>query len=273
MAIVEYCLFRVKFVLPSQTSWLHYPVKPSDVFLASLEEKADSEVRTGYRWHIGNVALFSKTSGYFAIGRTTRATFEKFDIDTGNFVEEELETSPYTHCVFDAAIGFVGIAKKPSLSPTTQGIARRVEEVLSRTSQVTDNQIRVEITPIPDPESFLREVESAYRVTQFGATFQGPNPFDADEMFQKPLSVYLAAADGEKGRTQVEGQDLNREVIQAVTKSTAATGNEASARIQRVRGARIHLRGSTVGTSYDEETHDPKRVLDDLGNLYQKVRQ
>src|ERR1700751_3441321 len=99
MAIVECCL-RVKFVLPRQQSLLHYPVNRSEIFLASLEEKPDSQVRAGYTWHIGNVTLFSKASGYFAIGRTTRSTIEKFDERTGNFVEEELETSLYTHCVF-----------------------------------------------------------------------------------------------------------------------------------------------------------------------------
>ena len=105
-----------------------------------LEEKPDSQVRTGYKWHIGNVELYTPSSGYFAIGRTTRATIEKFDLETGNFIEEELETSPYTHCVFDAEIGFIGIAKKNTLSPTAQGIARRVEELLSRTNQVRENE-------------------------------------------------------------------------------------------------------------------------------------
>jgi len=244
--------------------------------MASLEEKPESQVREGYRWHIGNVALYSASSGYFAIGRTTRSTVEKFDAETGNFVEEELETSPYTHCVFDAEIGFVGVAKKASLAPTTRGIARRIEELLSRTTQVIENEIRVEVDPIPDPESFLREIQAAYRVMQFAATFHGPNPFDADEYFQKPLAAYLSAADGERGRTQIDGDDLNREVIQAVTKSTAATGNEASAKIQRVKGARahkIHLSGSTVGTTYEEELHDPKQAIDDLRGLYQRVRE
>jgi hypothetical protein len=276
MAIVEYCLFRVTLVLPRQASWLHYHVSRADVFAASLEEKPDSQVRTGYKWHIGNVALYTPSSGYFAVGRTTRATIEKFDSETGNFVEEELETSPYTHCVFDADIGFIGIAKKPSLSPTAEGIARRVEELMSRTAPVKENEIVVEISPIPDPDSFLREIEQAYAVLQFAATFHRPNPFDADEHFQKPLSVYLAAADGESGRTQVQGDDLNREVLKAVIKSTAATGNEASAKIKRVKGARavkIHLRGSTIGSSYEEELHDPKQVLGDLQNLYRHVRE
>lgn len=79
MATVEYCLFRVKLLLPRQMSWFPYNVTREEIFLASLEEKQDSQVRKGYMWHIGNVALFTAYSGYFAIGRTTRSTFEKFD--------------------------------------------------------------------------------------------------------------------------------------------------------------------------------------------------
>ena len=276
MALVEYTLFRVSLLLPSQTSWFHYHVTRTEVFLASLEEKPDSQIRTGYTWHIGNVEIFTPDSGYFAIGRTTRSTIEKYDKQSGNFVEEDLETSPYTHCVFDANIGFVGIAKKPSLAPTTEGIARRLEELLSRTAQVRENNIEVEVAPIPDPDSFLKEIQQAYSVLQFTATFHRPNPIDADEIFQKPLAVYLASADGQRGRTQINGEDLNREVLTAVTKSTAATGNEASAKIKREKAARavkIHLGGGTLGVSYEEELHEPKLALEDLKRLYTHVRE
>lgn len=276
MAIVEYCLFRVKLLLPRQISWLHYNVTRKEVFLASLEEKPDSQLRRGYTWHIGNVRLFSSNSGYFAIGRTTRSTIEKFDAETGNFIEEELETSPYTHCVFDAEIGLLGIAKKPSLAPTVETIGRRVADLLSRTKEVRENNIEVEISPIPDPDGFLREIKEAYSVTQFTATFHRPNPFDADELFQRPLAVYLAAAGGETGRTQVNGEDLDRDTLTAVTKSTAATGNEASAKIKRDRGSRavkIHLSGSALGTSYEESMHDPENALNDLKGMYRHVRE
>lgn len=49
----------------------------------------------------------------------------------------------------------------------------------------------------PDPDSFLRELNEAYNVLQFSATFQRPNPFDADEFFQRPLAVYLSATGGD----------------------------------------------------------------------------
>jgi hypothetical protein len=217
----------------------------------------------------------SETTGYFVIGRTTNSTIEKFDDSTGNFVEEELEESPYTHCVFDARIGLIGIAKKTNLAPTSINIANRIEDLLSQSKVIKANNITVEIRPIPDPEGFIKTLASAYQVSSFTAFFRGPNPFDADEHFQKPLSVYLSAANGEKGKAQIQGDDLNRKVLQNVTRSTAATGNEASARIRKNKNQKsitINLRGNPVKRRYDEEEHQPALVLADLINLYQKIR-
>ncbi len=276
MDTVEYCLFRYSLILPSQQSWFHYPVSRTDVFLAALREKAFTRVREGYRWHIGNVKLFSETSGYFRIGRTTRTQIEKFDEESGNFVEEQQETSPYTHCVFDSLIGFIGIAKKSSLSPTPEGIARRIVEVLSRTTPIVENEIEVEIGAIPDPDSFLREIAEAYAVKKFTATFHGPNPIDADEVFQRPLANLLAKAGGKKGRAELSGDDLDRDVLATLARSSAVTGNEASARIRRERGKRsvkVNLRGTIVGAAYDEEQHDPRQVLEELEGLYRRVGQ
>jgi len=249
MATIEYSLFRVKMVRPHQASFLHDDLTPGDIFLRAVLEKPSGELRKGFEWHIGNVHQFSEYTGYFAAGRTTLSTIEKFNPESGDFVEEELEESPYTHCVFDARIGFIGIAKKPNLSQTTKGIANRVEQLLSIANVVRINEIRVEIRPIPDPDDFLRSLDTAFKVFSFSATFRGPNPFDADEHFQRPLSVYLSAAQGQKGKTTISGEDLNREVLREVTRSTAATGNEASARIQkskRQKAMTINLRGDPI---------------------------
>ena len=276
MATIEYFLYRVKLLLPRQLRLGDEPVSRAQLFVRALKERPGLQKHRGGTWHVGNLEMYSDAEGYFAIGRTTHSTIEKFDVTTGNFVEEELEASPYTHAVFDAEIGFVGIANKTSLSPTTNGIARRLAELLAQTRPIAERDIQVEIPAIPDPESFLKEIDRAHRVFRFAATFHRPNPFDADEYFQKPLSSYLAAADGEKGTAQISGEDLNRKVLEAVTKSTAATGNEASARIQREprsRSVRIRLSGNALGASYDEELHDPREVLQELKRLYDRVRE
>lgn len=274
MAYIEYSLFRASFVRSSQGS-LFANFTPREVFLRALEEKPSTELRRGYRWHIGNLLFFTPESGYFAVGRTTKSNIEKFDESSGNFIVEELETSPYTHCVFDTQIGILGIARKTSLAPTVRGIARRIQELLSNSRVVAETKTSVEIAPIPDPEGFVLALASAYRVARFVATFHGPNPFDADEYFQKPLSIYLASASGKKGKAEIQGDDLDRDVVQSVARSTAATGNEASATIGKERGeklVRIHLKGDAIKRVYDEDEHDVKTVIDDLRSTYQDVR-
>ena len=163
----EYSLFRAKFIKPRQKSLLDENLTAGQLFLQALEERLSAELRKGYIWHIGNVQYFSPNTGYFAIGRTTNSTIEKFDEISGNFIEEELEESPYTHCVFDSNIGFIGIAKKPTLTQTTKGIANRVEELLSIAEIIKRNGVTVEIVPIPDPDGFLKLLLSAYRVFRF----------------------------------------------------------------------------------------------------------
>lgn len=275
MQTIEYSLFRVKFIKPAQQALFNEKITPKELLISAVLQKPSAELRAGYHWHIGNVKLFNDARGYFAIGRTTTSSIEKFDGVSGNFIEEETEESPYTHCVFDSSIGFIGIAKKPNLSQTTKGIANRLEDLLSLTDGVMENKIAVEVRPIPDPDGFLKAITEAYKVYSYSATFRGPNPFDADEYFQKPLAVYLSAANGHKGKTTIKGDDLNREVLAEVTRSTAATGNEASARVQKNRAQKaitVNLRGDPIKRRYDEEEHHPEIVLNDLTNQYMKVR-
>jgi hypothetical protein len=140
---------------------------------------------------------------------------------------------------------------------------------------VVQNEITVEVPPIRDPRSFLEEIAAAYRVTRFTASFKGPNPFDADELFQKPLSIYLSAASGSAGKTQIKGENLNKEVVQEVARSSAATGNEASARITPAKSqpqVTINLSGDAVKRSYDDAKHDPQEVLKDMKKLYHQIR-
>ena len=128
-------------------------------------------------------------------------------------------------------------------------IAEKIEKLLSLNSGIFLNEVRVEISPIPDPEGFIRQLSKASLVTRFTASFGGPNPFDADEYFQRPMSDYLAAARGEEGSTTIKGESLSNETLVEVSKSTAATGNRGAARIKRYKSSKpetIHLEGDPV---------------------------
>lgn len=275
MATIEYHLYRVKFIRPDQRSLIEDNLTPEELFREALREKPSSEFRENFMWHLGNIEAFDQKSGSFAIGRTTKSTLEKFDKETGNFTEELLESSPYTYVVYDLRIGFVGIAKKTKLSPTTNGIALKLKKLLDSTDIVRINEVDVRVEPIPDPEDFIKKVLSAHAVKKFTAHFTGPNPIDADKLFQKPLSVYCQALHGEKGKTEVEGSSLDAENVVSISRATAATGNEATASIQEHAGDRpkkVFLKGNAVKKVYDDEEHDKQAALGDLREEYQRVR-
>lgn len=274
MASIEYNLFRIKLIKSAQYALFSKDITPKDIFLDVLKARPTIEVRKGSTWHIGNVRHFPDDLGYFAVGRTTKTTNEKYDETTGDFLEEDIDTSPYTHCVFNARLGFIGIGKKAKLSPTTRGIATKIAALFASADIVRLNDISVEVAAIPNPEGFISALGAAYRVSAFTATFTGPNPFDADELFQRPLSVYLSEANGTKGRTQISGEDLDREVIQAVSRSTASTGNEASARIMRTsfgKRTTINLKGDPVKRTFDEEV-EPQQIAEELTKVYGNIR-
>jgi len=278
MTTIEFHLFRIKFIRPHQSSLWHDERSPAGIFKAALNEKPSVGFSPYYIWHIGNIEEIDDCNGSFAIGNTTKRTVAKYDSKTGNFIEEHeelFEESPYTMCFFDSHIGFVAIAKKLKLAPTTKGIANKLKILLETSRAVSENAITIAIDPINDPDNFIQKLNSSYAVKQFTAKFTGPNPVDADEIFQKPMSVYCKATNADTGQVIVKGEDLDKETIEKVTKSTAATGNEASAiileedkRLQKT----IHLKGNQIKKIYVEGNYDPETVLKDMRKEYKRIR-
>ncbi len=177
---IEYSLFRAKFIIPPQQSLLHGQLKPSDYMRSAISARPSFRSKNGLEWNIGNLREFDESRGYFRFGRSSTSFIAKFDECSGNFIEEEQEESPFTHCVYDSTIGIVGIARKSELAPNTKSIANRLATVLSKSILVAEHNVCVEILPIPDPDGFIKEIQEAYKVFKFKATFKGPNPFDAD---------------------------------------------------------------------------------------------
>lgn len=245
-----------------------------DIFLNSIQDKPEHTLSSGSEWHIGNVKLFDDFSGSFAVGRTTKKTVEKFDKESGDFIDELDDSAPYTIVIFDAKIGLIGIAKKSVLAPNASSIARRVKDLLSTTKTAIDFGADVRIDVIPDPEDFLDKLRGAYSIRKFRATFTGPNPVDADELFQKPLSVYAQNMGASSGTLEVTGEALNEEVAESVAKSTAATGNTASARVVPYKGNKpknIKMKGDAVVVIV-EEGATSAQVLKKMHEEYSRVR-
>lgn len=276
MAATEFNLFRIKFIRSAQQSFLHdVDMTPSEFFTAALNDRPSLQIGGRFVWHIGNLAYFTATSGYFAVGRTAKKTVDQYDETTKNFVEVDHKESPYAHCLFDSEIGIVVISRNNSLCQKVEMIADKIVKLLSKNQAVVSNQVRVEVVAIPDPEGFVEQLSSAINVTRFTASFAGPNPFDADEYFQRPMSVFLASAGGEEGSTTIKGESLDNETLVAVSRSTAAIGGKASARIRRNatdRNETIHLDGDPVKRSFDLSASSLASVLEWFRRMYRKIR-
>ncbi len=275
MSILDFHIFRAKFIKSKQALLFQPDISASNIFLKAISEKPSVELYKGHYWHIGNVEKYSDGTGYFAVGRTTKSIIEKFDEETKNFVEEVYEESPYTHVLYDARIGLLAIARKSRLSLTVNGISRKIEKLFSITDVVKNYEVEVSIDYLRDPETFLSLLISAYAIKRFSATFGGPNPFDADEFFQKPLSVYLQNANGKKGKAIIDGDDLNHETLERVTTAVAASGNDASAKVIQKKDAKpktIYLGENQITLKVEEEDFDKQHLIKEMKEKYKMVR-
>lgn len=275
MPTLEYHLYRTKFIKPSQVDLFQPELSAREMLETGLAERPSIQLRENHVWHVGNVEYFSDGEGRFAIGRTTLKTVEKFDASTGNFTELVDDSGPYTFVYFDSKLGLLGIGKKTKVAADVKSIARKIQKLLLSTALVKRNNIDVRVEFIRDPESFLQKLYAAYAIKRFKATFTGPNPIDADELFQKPMSYYCQQLEAEQGSVIVAGESLNENSVAAVAKSTAATANDASAVIQNSRGERpvsISFKGDAKKVIVEQDT-EKEGVLWVIQNTYKEVRQ
>lgn len=275
MSSLEYHLYRIKFIKTSQADLFNTDISAREIFKQGIIERPSLKLRQNNIWHIGNVENLTEDGGRFAVGRTTLTKVDKFDADTGNFEELIDDSSPYTFVYFDSRLGVLGIGKKAKVASDVKSIAKKIQKLFSGTKLVKYFKVDVKVEFIRDPEGFLQKIHDAYAIKRFKATFTGPNPIDADELFQKPMSYYCQQLDAEQGSVVVTGESLNENAVVAVAKSTAATANDASALIQNERGERpisISFKGDAKKVIV-EENMTPQEVLFTIQETYREIRE
>jgi hypothetical protein len=278
--MIEFELFRIKvFALEQAGIFAAEVFNPSLALVAAIRKTPSLEIRRGHTWHIGNVEVVDDFGMYFALGRTTKTTKPLYDEGERKFVEVSEEAAPYTHVLCDTSREVCGIAKQHDLAPTTAGIARQLETLLTSTSDRSEStSYRFEISAIRDPTDFLQQIRDAYAVTRFAVGFSLPNAWDVDEHIQRPVEEYAKAAHAKKGLLQVTGPDLDRDVVERVARSSAASGNEVTASIRTSKKAtpvKRNLKGNpaSVKESTDVTTQQHKSsILGSIRELYGRIR-
>ena len=273
--MLEFQMFRIK-VYPSMQGFLfEHPKTPSEILKDVILSLPSAELRKGMIWHIGNLSPIKEGGLYFRIGRTTKSTLEIYE--NGNFEEQEFETAPYTHVVLDIQLEVCAIAKKAKLSPKTTGIANQFVRLLNESIRARQIKASFEINEINDPTDFITHLRQAFSVSKFWVTFSRPNAFDVNEDFIKPTQKLLKDSNGEKGKTQLQGDNLNPEGLEDIARSAASTGNDAAAWLQTSdtsQKVRKRLKGNPIIVR-QEDVADPEhkmKMLHLIRENYKSVR-
>lgn len=76
-------IFRCRVVYPRQGNLLESLPERNELIRKVIEERPAAELRKGHTWHIGNLEEVGPNGLYFAFGRTTVSSIEKYDADDG----------------------------------------------------------------------------------------------------------------------------------------------------------------------------------------------
>ncbi|MFA4966686.1 MAG: hypothetical protein WC624_00480 [Candidatus Margulisiibacteriota bacterium] len=275
--MLEFQLFRIKVVQLSQTAlFSRRDIKPSELLKEAIVSLPKDDKERMLIWHIGNIEEVDNNGLYFRIGRTTPQTTERYK--DGVFVEEMDEIAPYTHVLIDIEKEVCAIAKKIKVSPTSKGTARQLIRLLNYSEIKKRDNIEFEISDIKDPDDFISHIKKAHSVSKYWLTFSRPNPIDNDDLVVKPLEAMLQGLGADKGKTEFDGKDLDRERLETLSRSIAATGEEAGATIkknEKDRGTRRRLRGNPVIIKVEDVAREKGHHLELLKiirSTYENIR-
>lgn len=273
--MTSYQLFRLRLFL--KPNLFNEDVDRIKILRDIISAKPSAELREGFWWHIGNVQKIDENSAYFAIGRTTKSIVELYDPDTKDFIINEHPESPYTYAYVDFSLQLLAIGNKAKLAQSPKIIAGYFEKLLNKQEEIRQTDMTASIAELNDPRDFITHLKEAVIVSRFTAKFTLPNLFDSEEDFEKPFQRYLNESEGNKGSASVSGADLNRDIIEKISRSCAASGNDATARMKDSDNSSFktrHLQGRSVFVDYDDE--DPKvtagSFIDAIRRIYNSIR-
>ena len=118
------------------------------------------------------------------------------------------------------------------------------------------------VDAIPDPQSFIEQLRNSFAITKFSFTASFQNPFDVEDLIQRPAERFAEIAGAEKTKVEVQGENLNEEVLEELARGVASTGEQAAATVRQdgaKRGKRIYLKGNPVQEPI-EEGETPKTI-------------
>lgn len=275
---ITFYLYRLKIERSEQRDlYEDTESTPSEIICEAIKEKPSKEIRKGNSWHIGNIEPIGDMGLFFAFGRVTKSIVEKYDEEAGNFLDEPQRQAPYTYVIFDLENQVCAVAVKSKIAPKVSHIANNLARLLNETKKAKENNLKFVMAEINDPHEFLAYVRSAWEIKKFEIEFGQPNPFDANEDFQKPMQKLLGETGGARGKTMIQGDNLEKGPIENLAAAAAAAGNTASARLKQEKDGKYvtkKLDGNPATLTTNEiATRDEKEtILSKIIAKYKSIR-
>ncbi|MEJ2093062.1 MAG: hypothetical protein P8X65_12795 [Syntrophobacterales bacterium] len=272
----DFQLFRIKVFPSKQKHLFEEPRKLQEILKETILSLPSAEIRKNIVWHIGNIDQIDTSAIYFRVGRIGKARLELFR-DT-NFIDKEFEVAPYTHTLLDIQLELIAIAKKSKLAIKTSGIANNLAKLLNKSELSSRYDAHFEIFEINDPDDFITHIHKSLAVSKYWVSFTRPNAFDVNKDFLQPAEKLLEESEGDKGQILLQGDSLKADTLEELTRSAAATGNDASALLlmpEESVKVRKRLRGNPIVIMQEEITdeEDKKSLLIKIRHRYRKVRE
>jgi hypothetical protein len=190
-----FTLFRIKIIRPSQVDFFEdVQQSHSDIIKAAINEKPFKEIRKGHVWHIGNIEEVGEEGLFFALGRVKKLITDKYDENSGDFVDVEDEQAPYTHVFIDLEYQICAIAHKAKVSQQVTGSAKNLAKLLAVTNVASQNYFMFDVPEL---------ISNAFVVKEFNISFSPPNPWDVEKDFHKPMENLLQQTGGAGGQQKL----------------------------------------------------------------------
>lgn len=271
----DFQLFRFSVLPNPQASMSFNRERPRSEILQDIIIRA-STVSSVRNWRVHNVEAIEGDGFYLRIGRNSVRAVQTYDNDKG-FQDEEFEDAPYTHVVINIPNEVCAIAKKTNLSQNTVTIGKALARILSEVDAARELDAAIEIREITDPTEFISYLETAEAITSFEFTIARPNAFDVNEDIVKPAQKALDELQGQSGSVKFLGESLDAEGLEEITRSMAAQGQEAKARLKMAGSARPIYRSlnqDTAVVSTDEviTSTDKINLLQLVQRKYREIR-
>lgn len=159
------------------------------------------------------------------------------------------DRSASAFAVYDGEYGILSLAPpQPARPAHAMEMARGLQTLLNMHACAHDD-IRIEITPVIDPEGFLDHIMEAFAITEFSVQCGEPNALEPGHGPFAPMQAMLERAGGEQVRISMLGEDLDREMLEPLVRAAAGEGHEVRIRLREAMGRKPisrRMRGHTI---------------------------